>query len=1222
MLAVVVAARRALDRAAPRARSPRRRRRHPSRAASPRCSRCWPSRGVAAAWAVPTLGSLAAGMDRADTLWYHMPLAAKFVQTGTLSELFRFDPIFFASFYPANSEVVHAAPILAFGRDFVSPLLNFGFLAIGLLASWCIGRPYGVAPQALIGGSIALGAEMLVEFQAGEALNDITGVAFVLAAAALLVNAYAASGYAGRQLAAKLREPVGNKAPARRLRSPGSPPAWQRAPSSPLLPLLVCCSWASLRSRRGFRVKAGAVFALGALVAGGYWYARNAASVGNPIPFTTFGPLDLPSPERGFELRPGFSVFHYITDWDVIADWFVPGLDESFGLLWPLTLLALVGGGIYALWRGGEPVLRMLGAVALATAVAYVFTPLTAGGEEGEPIAFVWNVRYIAPAAAVGLAILPCLPALRALAAADRADDRRPVDPPARHPRLARPVGPGPHEGRDRSRRRGRSSAFALIAYLRSRGHIGPAAPRRWAIGLTVVVLLGAIGAGYLEQRHYLERRYENTSPQLGPRRRAALGARPARLEGRGQRHPRRLQPVPLLRHRPLERGPVARGRGPRRGLAADPQLRAVARGSSTRAGTTTSSRRTTPYRPPAGLSDTKEALWTREDPAAKEILAGAAGASEAGERLRDRPGSWIRRPAATFPISCAAELNGDSVNASPSRTSQGGRIHLRRNRSPMIPILGTALLFIALSLIWGRALLHLLGQRRPTWVVRRGRLRGADRRRAAPDPASRAARPPRRSSSASPPSRRSSSCGASSSPSRGDAELPDDAPAPRTPPPSPRSSSSSPRPACRSSSTSAPASSARASTPTTRPRSSSGPTGSRRASAPSRRRSASATRPGPQSLTATVAEVTHADLDDAFNGLLVAIPVLAALAALAALGSLRAGPAGRRRLAGRAALPRRLLPGAVRLQGDGDGAARPRPRGRAPARRPPVRSRAGRRSAPCSSSPAAPSSPTASPASPGSRSRSRSGRSPSTRSAAAASRLQPVADAAAPPPGRDRRRGPDRRSRSPRSAPARLRTSPRRSATSRRRPGRLSSPVFPGEGLGIWPEGDFRVVRGDVGLAIPATLLALVAVVAGAALSVRRKLFAPLATLAAAAIIYAGARAFGSIYVEAKALAVLAPLVVLVALGGLWGLRRGRSEPPDRRGRPRRRLRDRRRGLDLRSPCAPPRSASTSAARRSSGSPRRPRASGCSSSASTASAPTGCATRSSAAPAATCRRR
>ena len=63
---------------------------------------------------------------------------------------------------------------------------------MALLAAWCIGRPYGLGPQALIGASVALGSQSLVEFQAGEALNDITGVAFVLAAVALLVNGYAA----------------------------------------------------------------------------------------------------------------------------------------------------------------------------------------------------------------------------------------------------------------------------------------------------------------------------------------------------------------------------------------------------------------------------------------------------------------------------------------------------------------------------------------------------------------------------------------------------------------------------------------------------------------------------------------------------------------------------------------------------------------------------------------------------------------------------------------------------------------------------------------------------------------------------------------------------------------------------------------------------------------------------------------------------------------------
>ena len=72
-------------------------------------------------------------------------------------------------------------------------------------------------------------------------------------------------------------------------------------------------------------------------------------------------------------------------------------------------IAGFVGAGVYALWRGSTPLLRVLGAVVLFTTLAYLFTPLTAAGEEGQPIAFEWNVRYVAPAAAVGLAMLPVL---------------------------------------------------------------------------------------------------------------------------------------------------------------------------------------------------------------------------------------------------------------------------------------------------------------------------------------------------------------------------------------------------------------------------------------------------------------------------------------------------------------------------------------------------------------------------------------------------------------------------------------------------------------------------------------------------------------------------------------------------------------------------------------------------------------------------------------------
>jgi hypothetical protein len=99
---------------------------------------------------------------------------------------------------------------------------------------------------------------------------------------------------------------------------------------------------------------------------------------------------------------------------------------------------------------------------------------------------------------------------------------------------------------------------------------------------------------------------------------------------------------------------------------------------------------------------------------------------------------------------------------------------------------------------------------------------------------------------------------------------------------------------------------------------------------------------------------------------------------------------------------------------------------------------------------------------------------------------------------------------------------------------GRLSSPVFPGEALGIWPEGNFQIVRGDVDWAIPATLLGAIAAVAGALIALRKRQYALLSVLGAAAVIYLGARAFASIYVDAKALAVMAPLVMLVGLGAL----------------------------------------------------------------------------------------
>ena len=99
---------------------------------------------------------------------------------------------------------------------------------------------------------------------------------------------------------------------------------------------------------------------------------------------------------------------------------------------------------------------------------------------------------------------------------------------------------------------------------------------------------------------------------------------------------------------------------------------------------------------------------------------------------------------------------------------------------------------------------------------------------------------------------------------------------------------------------------------------------------------------------------------------------------------------------------------------------------------------------------------------------------------------------------------------------------------------GRLSSPVFPGEALGVWPEGDYRIVRGEVSGSLLAAAIGAIAVGFGIYAVVRRRALALLSMLITGGIVYLGARAFAQIHVEAKALIVIAPLTLLIALRGL----------------------------------------------------------------------------------------
>ena len=119
---------------------------------------------------------------------------------------------------------------------------------------------------------------------------------------------------------------------------------------------------------------------------GGYWYVRAAIKTGgNPIPIT-FGPLNLPTPDQmPLDPRPRFAVADYLTEPTIYRKWFFPELDNAFGPLWPLILIIAVAAAVYIAWRSRNRILQVIAAAALATAVVYVFTPLTAAGQEGSP---------------------------------------------------------------------------------------------------------------------------------------------------------------------------------------------------------------------------------------------------------------------------------------------------------------------------------------------------------------------------------------------------------------------------------------------------------------------------------------------------------------------------------------------------------------------------------------------------------------------------------------------------------------------------------------------------------------------------------------------------------------------------------------------------------------------------------------------------------------------
>src|SRR4051794_23668750 len=376
---------------------------------------------VAAHWAMPTQTGLDIGMYLPNTTWHNAPFAARFVQDHQVGAL-HFTEVLNLTvwFYPQNSELLHSVGILFLGNDFLSPLINIGWMSLCLLAAWSFARPYGGGPIAVLAIALVLDANMLLLYQPGDAKNDTAGLFFLLASAALLVNADAHA-----RAAAGTARPIAGAATDTASRG-----FYSGAGVRPMLPTgaLVVAGLAAglalgtklnllapfglltlgvIAVSAGYRWRATGIWVASALVTGGFWFARNLVHAGNPLPWIDKGPL--PGPDQlDINIRHPANVAHYLLppDRGVIRHHLVPGLHDSFGDLWPLVLVAVIGGFLLAIFRGRTPMIRMLGIVALLSGLASLVTPLTAAGPEGDRTAFTTNLRYASPAIGLGAMLL------------------------------------------------------------------------------------------------------------------------------------------------------------------------------------------------------------------------------------------------------------------------------------------------------------------------------------------------------------------------------------------------------------------------------------------------------------------------------------------------------------------------------------------------------------------------------------------------------------------------------------------------------------------------------------------------------------------------------------------------------------------------------------------------------------------------------------------------
>jgi hypothetical protein len=444
-------------------------------------------------WCLVTANVLGGGMLSFDSLWYHMPFAGRFAQTGSVTaiQFTQADP--YVAYYPANSELLHGIGISALRGDLLSPFLNLGWAAVFLLACWCLGERWRVQRHTLLAGCLVLALPVLSTTQPGQAFNDVAGLAMLVAGVALVAN----TGAQRPMLAVAglaLGFAIGTKVTF-------------------LVPGLAIVLGAPLLAPVGERLRAFALLAGGVVLAGGWWYLRDALDVGNPIgQRLQIGPLVISGPRSALAAEQQGTVLANLKHLPLWGSRFAPGLSHALGILWPLVLVATVFGCVAGVALLRDPLARLIALTGSLAGLVYFVLPTSASGIARGTTLFEANLRYATPAIALGAVLVPIILsrrwprlvgraslALLTLLLASQLEHSVWPSQPARHAAFL--VG-----------------AAVLLGLPAAARRLAPIlATRRPALAVVAVAVTVALaGSAFVVQRHYYQRRYLTGAGAVG----------------------------------------------------------------------------------------------------------------------------------------------------------------------------------------------------------------------------------------------------------------------------------------------------------------------------------------------------------------------------------------------------------------------------------------------------------------------------------------------------------------------------------------------------------------------------------------------------------------------------------------------------------------------------------------------------------------------------------